>query len=110
MSVDDLVSLALGSPDFTPTSVAGVGDEALVVCFGENDGQPTFVYLATVSRREWLENSGLRPAWRAENCHSTGVGPVCEPSVLTDVAAATVRVGGGRYEGVTATVLAAFRG
>ena len=244
VNVDDLASLALGSPDFTPTSVAGVGDEALVLCFGDtgassctwsiavddlwisvsflrapdtevdqiageydsviqtprdgsasqvlaarvahqiagaprepfssprgslgpcdtvvdwsavaeslglplqgvgsygenahrtvesalgvaasarqstqrcwaefyddsNDGQPTYIFLTAVPGGEWLENSGLWPAWRVEDCHGFEGGPVCELSGLTASAAVTVRASAGLYEGVPAVVLAAFRG
>lgn len=67
------------------------------------------MYLTAVPGGEWPENSGLWPAWRVEDYHPFEGGPVCELSSLTDSAAVTVRVSGGLYEGVAATVLAALR-
>ena len=80
--------------------------------FGDwsNDVRPISVYITAVPGGEWLENSGLWPAWRVEDCNSYEGGTVCELSALTDSAAVTVRVFGGLREGGPATVLAAFRG
>jgi hypothetical protein len=80
--------------------------------FGDysNDSRPTYVFLIAVPGGEWIESSGLWPAWRAEDCHGFEGGPVCELSSVTDSAAVTLRVSGGVYVGVPAIVMRAFQG
>ena len=80
--------------------------------FGEYsaDVGPTWVSLTVVPGGEWVESTGLWPAWRAEDCHGWEGGPVCELSSLTESSAVFIRVGGQAREGAVAAVLASFSG
>ena len=103
LAVEIALGVAARARQSIQSCAAKFGDDS-------NGGRPTYVFLTAVPGGEWLERSGLWPAWRVEDCHGFEGGPVCDLSAQTEAAAVTVRVGGGHYEGVAATVLAAFEG